>query len=523
MVAARNTCRGVSRVDALLGVDVGTTNTKAVAYSLQGAPLASASIPTPFVSEGARRAHQRPEDLWQATLAAIRTVVASLPPGARLLGMAVASVGEAGVPLDAAGRPLYPIIAWYDDRSTPQCAALVAALGEVGIYRITGLPPTPIFSLNKLLWLRDHEPDVLSRMARWLCVSDYIAYRLTGEQAMGYSLASRTMAFDLQRRAWSEALLDRAGLRPNQLPPPHPEGTLVGRVAASNAAGLPEGLPVFVGGHDHVCGALAVGAFEPGVVLDSTGTTEAELVALPEVHDYLEAGDLSFSLGCHTARDRYYAIGSILGAGSTMGWVAGLLWPQEAGEGSDAALQAMTRSAAESPLGANGLYLLPHLAGAGAPQRNPTSRGLLAGLHLGHTRGDIARATFEGMAIELRLLLEALEGYAGHAIERLAAVGGGARNAVWTQIKADVLGRAVSVPEHPEAATLGAAILAGIGAGAFRDEREAYAELAPPSRAVAPDSERHRAYNALYRRVMAEVRPLAAELGRRSGATPNAG
>lgn len=500
-------------MDALLGVDVGTTNTKAVAYSLRGEPLAVASIPTPSVSEGTRRAHQRPEDVWDTTRAAIRAVIASLPVEARLVGMAVASVGEAGVPLDAAGRALYPIIAWYDDRSAPQCAALVAELGEVGIYRVTGLPPTPIFSLNKLLWLRDRAPDVLARMARWLCVSDYIAYRLTGEQAIGYSLASRTMAFDLERRAWSEALLERAGLRPEHLPPPRPEGTLVGHVVDGQGTGLPEGLPVFVGGHDHVCGALAVGAFEPGIVLDSTGTTEAELVALPEVHDYLEAGDLSFSLGCHTARDRYYAIGSILGAGSTMRWVASLLWP---GEGEEA-LQALTRAAAESPVGANGLYLLPHLSGAGAPNRNPSSRGLLAGLHLGHTRGDIARATIEGMAMELRLLLETLERYTGRAIARLVAVGGGARNALWTQIKADVTGRSLWVPEHTEAATLGAAILAGIGAGVFADERQAYAEMAPPSHPVNPDSERRRAYQALYHRVMAEVRPLATELGRRSG------
>lgn len=504
-------------MDTLLGVDVGTTNTKAVAYALHGEPLAAASIPTPSITEGARRAHQRPEDLWEATRAAIRQVVAALPAEARLLGMAVASVGEAGVPLDAAGRPLYPIIAWYDDRSAPQCAALVAALGEVGIYRITGLPPTPIFSLNKLLWLREHEPDVLARMARWLCVSDYIAYRLTGEQAMGYSLASRTMAFDLERRVWAEALLDRAGLRPDHLPPPRPEGTLVGRVTAGSDAGLPEGLPVFVGGHDHVCGALAVGAFEPGVVLDSTGTTEAELVALPAVHDYLEAGDLSFSLGCHTARDRYYAIGSILGAGSLMGWVASLLWPNEADLGRDEALQALTRAAAESPAGANGLYLLPHLSGAGAPRRNPAARGLLTGLHLGHTRGDIARAAIEGMAIELRLLLEALERYTGQDIHRIVAVGGGARNALWTQIKADVTGRTLAVPEHTEAAALGAAILAGIGAGVFCDERQAYAEMAPAAHPVVPDPPRRRTYDALYRRIMDELRPLATELGARSG------
>jgi len=506
-----------------LGIDVGTTNTKAVAYSLRGARLAEASVPTPSVSEGARRALQHPDALWDTVRTAIRTVVRALPEDAGLVGMAIASVAEAGVPLNAHGHPVHPIIAWYDERAAPQCAALVAALGEEAIYRITGLPPTPIFTLNKLLWLRDNAPEAWARLARWLCVSDYIAYRLTGEQAMGYSLASRTLAFDLERRVWSEELLGYAGLRHAHLPPAQPEGTLVGRVVASAETDLPVGLPVFVGGHDHVCGALAVGAFEPGVVLDSTGTTEAELATLLEVRSHLSAGDLSFSLGCHTARGRYYAIGSILGAGSTMGWMAGLLWPEEAAAGRDAALAAMTAAATESPLGAQGLYLLPHLSGAGAPRRSPSARGLLAGLNLGHTRGDIARATIEGMAFELRLLLEALERYTGREIREIVAVGGGARNTVWTQIKADVTGRTLSVPEHTEAAALGAAVLAGIGSGAFRDEAHAHAEMAPTTRPVHPDEASRHAYETLYQRLMTQIRPLASELGRASGAMPPPG
>ena len=504
-------------MDVLLGVDVGSTNIKGVAYTSEGRSLSVASRPTPTQYVGLRQAQHDPETLWQEVASVLREVVDALPGHAHVAGMAIASVGEAGVPLDAHGRALYPIIAWYDERSVPQAEWWAKTVGVTEIYQRTGLPLGHTFTLNKLLWLREKELEVFNRISRWLCVADYIAYRLTGEQCMGYSLASRTMALDLRCRRWSTEMLDHAALEASVFPELRPEGSLVGHVTAEAACetGLPKGLPVFVGGHDHICGSLAVGACYPGIVLDSTGTTEAELVTLDAVEEYLGRADLSFCLGCHVVRGRYYAIGSILGAGSMLHWLATLLWSAEGFE-REAALQALTQAAGQSVPGAHGLYILPYLAGAGSPERDPTARGLFVGLSLAHTRADIARAAIEGLAYELRLLWEALERFTGQHIVKVISIGGGARNTFWNQVKADVTGRDLEVPEHVEAVTLGAAILAGMGSGIYRDEKDAQKRISISTHRIHPQAENVAFYDGQYRLLMREIRPLATALGRKS-------
>lgn len=505
-------------MDVLLGVDVGTTNTKGVAYTAEAQPLIIASRPTPTQDVGLRQAQHDPEALWQGVASVLREVTARLPAQAHVAGMAVASVGEAGVPLDSHGQALYPVIAWYDERTASQAEWWAAAIGATEVYRRTGLPLGHTFTLNKLLWLREKEPEVFRRMSKWLCVADYIAYRLTGEQCMGYSLASRTMALDLRHRRWSAEMLGYAAISASVFPELRPEGALVGYVTddAAHVLGLPQGVPVFVGGHDHICGGLAVGAYYPGVVLDSTGTTEAELVTLETVDEHLDRADLSFCLGCHAARGRYYAIGSILGAGSMVSWLADLLWPAERHADHEVALQALTRAAGQSTPGARGLYILPHLAGAGSPDRDSTARGVLVGLSLAHTRADMARAAIEGLAYELRLLWEALERFSGQPIARVISVGGGARNPLWSQIKADVTGRKLEIPEHVEAVTLGAAILAGVGVGIYHDEDDARERISISATYVQPQAQSTSFYDGQYQLLLREIRPLATALGRKS-------
>jgi xylulokinase len=504
-------------VDTLLGIDVGTTNIKAVLYNARGEALAEAARPTPTGHEGGRRAHHDADALWQATAAAIRRVMAQ-EEAHHPLGLCVASIGEAGVPLDRHNQPLYPIVAWYDERTVPQAHWWAEALGAQRIYRLTGLPLNHTYTLNKILWLKQERPEVYARLNKWLCVSDYITYRLTGEQGMGLSLASRTMALELRTRRWSVEMLETVGISSSYLPQLVAEGSPIGSVCKEAAVetGLPQGTPVYVGGHDHVCGALAVGAFEPGVVLDSTGTTEAELTTIERVEGPLQRTERAFCLGCHVAAERYYAIGGILGAGSMLEWMADLLWPQEGLERREEAIAALTQAAAASQPGANGLYLLPHMAGAGSPDRAPTARGVFCGLGLEHTRADLARAAIEGLAIELRVLLSALEQFTGQSIERIICVGGGTRNALWNEIKAQVLGRPLHIPKHTEGVTLGAAILAGLGAGVYAHEQDAMAKVRAQLGRIEPTREGADRYQRIYQRIE-ELRPLCTTLGRKSG------
>ncbi len=455
-------------MELLIGIDIGTTNIKAAAYDRQGNLAAEASQPTPIIQEGLRQAHTDPLVLAHAAACCLRELVSkSVDPGA-VVGLAAASVGEAGVLLDCSGQPLFPVIAWYDERTVPQANQVSLQLGDTPIYQTTGLPPGHTYSVHKLLWLQQQHPEVLHSASCWLSVCDWVAFCLGGGRQMGYSQASRTMALDLVQRSWWHTGLKALGLPQHIWPELADEGSRIGSVSpeAANLTGLRAGTPIYIAGHDHVCGALASGVTEPGIILDSTGTTEAELTTIEGIGERLEQANLSFCLGCHAAPGMYYATGGILGAGSLINWLTELYWPEQSND-RGAAIEALSKMAAASPRGANGLYLLPHLAGAGSPDRSSTARGVIAGLCLANNRADLARAVIEGLAYELDALWRALECFTGQSITKVMTVGGGARNTFWNQTKADITGQMLFTPSHSEAVTRGAALLAGVGAGIY--------------------------------------------------------
>ena len=221
------------------------------------------------------RRYTPPQKLWEAVVGALKDLEEQIP-NSHALGICVASIGESGIPLDYAGLPCFPSIAWFDERTLPQAAWWENRMGKKEIFQKHWPLPQHIFSLNKAHVVEIPRPDVFTRTRRWLCISDYIAYRLCGEQATGYSLASRTMAFDPLKACWSKEMLAAATISEQLWPQPLQEGALLGIVLpeiAQDISMLSE-TPVYVGGHDHVVAALAVGAIEPGIMIDSTGTTE---------------------------------------------------------------------------------------------------------------------------------------------------------------------------------------------------------------------------------------------------------
>jgi xylulokinase len=505
-------------MESLIGVDLGTTNIKAVAYNTCGQVLAEYSQATPCTSQGTRQAIIDPQLLWQGAAHCLAELIQHLPDPGAIVGVAIASVGEAGVPLDGSGQPLYPIIAWYDERTAPQAQLASQRLGEKRLYQATGLPPGHTFSVCKLLWLQEHEPDVMRRLDCWLSVGDWITYCLCGQKWMSYSQASRTLALDLaQRKWWNEGLVE-LGIEVGIWPQIAAEGTRAGKITAQAAAltGLREGTPVYLGGHDHVCGALASGAIRPGIVLDSTGTTEAELTTIEHVSQHLAAADLSFCLGCHVVHDTYYITGGILGAGSLISWLTELFWPSQDFSRVEA-IESLSKLALQSPLGANGLYLLPHLAGAGSPDRSSTARGVIAGLSLTHNRSDLARAAIEGLAFELRTLWEALVRHTSQPLERAVVAGGGARNILWNQTKADITGMVLQAPINVEAVTRGAALLVGLGSGIYHDETQALAQTQQAMQTFSPEPSARQFYETHFHGYISKVRPQAVLLGRLAG------
>ena len=440
--------------------------------------------------------------------ATIRQALSRLTAPAQVDGLAISSMAEAGVPLDRDNKELYPIIAWFDDRTMPQQDWWREHLGAVGVFAISGVHLDYIFSINKIMWLREHEPDVFGRMARFLCMSDYLSFRLTGEQAMSPSIASRTMAFDVTTRNWSATMLEMAGLKRSLFPSICESGGIVGRVTRQAAAetGLREGVPVMAGGHDHLCGALGSGVFEPGPVLNSVGTTEVILVSTNQFSAPGEnPEEQGFSCGCHVVPGRYYAFGGTRSAGSMVEWLRSIVEKELAAGGRDP-YQAMAEAGLSAPMGSRGLFVLPFVAG-GRPHRDPEARGVMFGLRTTHTTADLIRASFEGLGYELRWAIELLESFTGVPVSRLRAIGGGARNDLWLRVKADITGKPIDIGCQTENAALGAALLAGLGTGVYASPGEAVQRVYRIDRTIEPDADAHDMYTQWYREIYQGLYP----------------
>src|SRR5215218_10520025 len=291
----------------LIGADVGTTNIKVVAFDRSGRAAVHASTPTPTHYPRPGRAHYDPEELWQVFAATLRKVTGQLDDAGRVASIAVASMGEAAVPLDADGRPTHDIIAWFDGRAQPQAERLDRTFGRDRLFGVTGLSLQPIFGLCKLLWLKENEPEAYSLTATWLNVADYMAFRLCGVAATDYSLASRTLALDLHGLRWAAELLEEVGIPPDLFAPLRSGGLSLGPVTpdAASATGLPESAGVAAGGHDHVCGALAVGVMQKGTMLNSLGTAEAIFLPLERPLTDPQVGHQGYTQGAHVAGQYY--------------------------------------------------------------------------------------------------------------------------------------------------------------------------------------------------------------------------
>jgi len=296
---------------AFIGLDLGTTGIKAVAFDAQDRQLAQAVVPTPTNRLGPASAEYDADELWAAACDVLGQVNQQLDDaGHRAAAVATASMAEAGVLLDAAGRPVAPVIAWFDQRTEPQAQWWRDEVGIERTHQIAALPPRPVFGVMKMLWTKQHLPDAWAIGRRWLNMADWVAYRLSGVMATDYSLASRTMVLDLAHRSWSQELLDACRIDASLLAPLVQGGTALGPVTAEAAAqtGLPSGTVVGAGGQDHVCAAVALGVTEPGMLLDSIGTAEAFFLVTDAPDTSGRIATTGVGQGAHVVADRTYAM-----------------------------------------------------------------------------------------------------------------------------------------------------------------------------------------------------------------------
>jgi xylulokinase len=483
----------------LAGIDAGTTRIRVLIFAPDGRILAEGSASTPTTTPRPGWAEHDAEALWQATAAAARAATGQLAAPGRIVGVAAASVGEALVTLDRDGRPTGPIIAWYDERPQAELARLFAEVGKGALHRLTGLSADLTFSLLKLMWLKANRPDAMAHTARWLNVTHYLAWRLCGVPGCDFSQASRSLAFDLERKRWADELIAAQDLDPAGFAELRPLGTRLGGITAEAAAatGLPAGCAVGVGGHDHVLGALAAGALQPGVVLNSLGTAEAVTLALPAPQLDPELGRRGYNQGVVALPDRaiHYIFGGTPACGAAVEWFRALF-------AESLSHDALIAAGEGVPPGCHGVSFLPDLRGRLAPVPDPLARGAWFGLAGDSSRAQLYRAVLEGLAMETRQTVDALAALPGlPAIETIKAISGGTRNRLLLQIKASVHGRALLAAEMAEATALGAALLGGLAAGLWPDLASALAGVALPFRRIEPVAAWTRHYDALYREV----------------------
>jgi len=474
----------------LVGLDVGTTGVKALRISPDGEIVARAEEGYRLSTPQPGWAEQDPEDWWRAAEEALAAVGSD----------GVAGIGLSGqmhglVALDNADRVLRPAILWNDQRTGAECAEIEARFGLRELVQLTGNRALPGFTAPKLLWLRRHEPDVYARIARVLLPKDYVRLRLVGEHATDVADASGTLLFDVRQRRWSGEVLEGLEIPADWVPAALESTGLSGRTA--------DGVPVAAGAGDQAAGALGVGVDRPGPLSVVLGTSGVVFAALPAFAADPDGRVHSF---CHAVPDGWHAMGVMLSAAGSLGWLREVVAP---GEPPDE----VVAEAEPWPPGVEGLTFLPYLAGERTPHVDPAARAAFAGLSLRHDRGALVRAVLEGVAFGLRDSLELLRAI-GVEPESARVSGGGARSELWLRIVASVLELPLERTAAEEGAAFGAALLGGVAAGVFADVQEAVAATVRVRDTIEPEPEWIEPYAHAYRRFRSlypALRPLEDE------------
>ncbi|NDJ61627.1 MAG: xylulokinase, partial [Chloroflexi bacterium] len=444
----------------LLGLDISTTGAKALLIDERGQVMASHTAPQPISTPQPLWSEQHPADWWDGIVTAIRAALSA----AGITGAAIDAIGLTGqmhglVLQDSAGAVLRPSILWNDQRTQAQCDAMTEKIGFERLIQLTGNRALTGFTAPKILWVRDHEPEIYARAAHILLPKDYIRYQLTGDYAMDLSDAAGTSLLDVANRRWSAEVVDALAIPSAWLPDLYEGSQITGEVsaAAADLTGLRAGTPVVGGGGDQAAGAVGVGAVEPGIVSLVVGTSG---VVFSPLGQYAYEPEGRLHAFCHAVPGMWHFMGVMLSAAGSLQWYHDTLAAAES-------FDDLLAPAAEIPPGSEGLYFLPYLTGERTPHPDPLARGAFIGLTVRHTRAHMTRAVLEGVAFGLqdsfRLMREA--GLPAQMQVRLS--GGGAKSQIWRQILADVIGAPLVTTSTTEGAAYGAALLAAVGAGVY--------------------------------------------------------
>lgn len=475
-----------------IGIDLGTSSLKSILMRADGTITAAAAREYPIHHPRPDWSEQDPEDWVRAAVDTTREVIGSSSVAPRqIAGISFSGQMHGMVVLDESGKPLREAIIWADQRSSAQARRVVETLGKETLAEWTGNPLTSGFMLASWLWVREHEPELTARAAQLLLPKDYLRYRLCGALGSEPSDAGSTLLFDTARRRWHAGLLDAFEIDPGLLPPIHESADCAGGLLPDMAekTGLKAGTPVYFGAGDQAAQALGNGIIAPGVLSCTIGTG-GQLFAPIDAPRF--DPELRLHLFCHAIPNRWHFEAATLSAGLSLRWLRDNVFDR----GLD--YQQIADGAAQIEPGAEGLFFLPDLAGARTPNMDPASRACFSGLTLRHDRRHLSRAVMEGVVLELRQGFELMTSLGARA-EKLVASGGGTRHPLWLQLQADIFNRPIYRARTHEAAVVGAAMLAAIGAGVYASAADAVEQVVRwEEEVIYPDPDRAARYEALY-------------------------
>ncbi|MGD2206201.1 MAG: xylulokinase [Anaerolineae bacterium] len=446
----------------LLGIDASTTGVKALLMDERGEVAGAATAPLALSTPQPLWSEQDPADWWDGAANSIRQVLQETG----ISKSDVVAVGLTGqmhglTLLDNAGEVLRPAILWNDQRTGAQCDEIRERLGRARLIQVTGNDALTGFTAPKILWVRQHEPEVYARVRHILLPKDYVRFKLTGAYATDRAGAAGTLLLNVKTRDWSSEVLEALEIPVEWLPPTHEGPEVTGHVSAeaATATGLQAGTPVVGGGGDQAAQAVGVGAVQPGIVVLTLGTSGVVFASTDK--PFVEPKGRLHAF-CHAAPDRWHLMGVMLSAAGSLRWYRDTLAP-------GVEFDALLAPAADIPPGSEGLLFLPYLTGERTPHPDPLARGAFVGLTVRHSRPHLTRAVLEGVAFGLRDSFELIKSAGLTEIRQVRLSGGGAKSPLWRQILADVLAVELVTVNTTEGAAYGAALLAGVGAGVWPD------------------------------------------------------
>ena len=487
-------------VDILLGIDYGTGGCKVTAIGTDGSFVGEASVEYTTYHDHPGWAEQEPLDWWNALCSALRKLQDGGVDLSSVAATALDGSTHNAVLMDADYRPVRRTIMWTDQRAVAECAALRKNIGDK-IFQTAYQMPAPTWTLPQLMWLRTHEPGILSRTEHVLFVKDYVRYLLTGNAATDRIEAQGTLFFNMVKMDWDKELVELAGLKSSALPSFIAPTDIAGHVTSKAAAetGLPEGTPVVCGSSDSAVEDYGAGAVEPGDLILKLATAGNVNSMTAAAHPHRKT--LTYS---HIVPGMWYSVSATNAAALCQRWMRDTFFEAKTGSNRGRGnlehpvdmYAIMDAEASVSPIGANGMFFHPYLQGERCPYWDPDLRASFTGVSIANTRGDFCRALLEGVAFSLRDCYGTLQEM-NLPVTRIFLIGGGARSRLWGEIVCNVFNRPVSVPV-PGDASFGACLLAGTGIGVFSDVKDAVARCLHVDRTIMPDPVAASQYDRLY-------------------------